>query len=532
MPRVPVYNDTTVRPQALPDARVVAPRSDLPQVGHELSVAGSDLGEIAKREQELRDADRLFRTEAQMRDDYLKFETSLQDRRGQNAWGATADVEKWFNDNGQKYTDGLETDRQRRLFVPKLTELKQQSLERASSYEAQQRRVSLEESAKASIQSATNLAAASWNSPDAIASAKRDITQRIAVQAGFNGWTPERRAAEETANLTNLHKQVLQAMVDKDPQAAAKYFADNKGEIAGADQAEIGRLVEDGGIRERSQKESDAILAQSSNEAEALAVARKFEGKLRDAVVERVKAGFADAHAAAEADQRKTADMAWDYFGRFNHVSDIPTSVLDKLDGRTLHTMQVQERQEKVQTNWETYSQLFEQAKNDLASFKKVDLRGYQGDLAPAQLKQLIELQKAPLASPDIAQLSQQLSVAHNLLKLKKPEDKGAFDSAVQTALADEQAAKGDKKLTYDERQKVIDRMMTQGEIKDGGWFGLWSPNRTFYQVAGTSDAENFVPFPKANQPQAPQPQTSTDYDKLPSGTVYIAPDGSLRVKK
>lgn len=503
-PRIPLYNDTQVRPEAVSGATVQAPRNDLAQVGNDLAAAGGDLGQIAKREQELRDADRLFRTEAQMQDDYLKYETSLQSRRGQNAWGITSDVETWFNDNGKKYSEGLESDRQRALFTPKLQGLKTQSLGRAATYEQNERHKSLEESAAASIQSSTNLAAAAWDDPQAIDSAKKDIIQRIGVQAGFNGWTPERRAAEESAHLTNLHKQVLQTMADKDPDQATKYFAANKGEIAGADQEEIGAVVEAGGLRVKSQQASDSLLAQGKSETETLAAARQqYGGKMRDEVTARVKQGFADQHAAAAADERKTADVAWDYFGRFGSTDSIPIAVLEQLDGRTLDAMKTKERSDKISTNWTTYSTLFDQAKNDLTTFKKVDLRGYQSELAPAQLKQLIELQKTPVLSPDIATLSQQFTTAHGLLNLKKPEARAQFDSAAQTALADAQAVKGDKKLTYDERQGVIDKMMMQGEVTGGGLFGLYSPNRRFYEVAGSGDREDFVPFvPDTERPK------------------------------
>ena len=131
-PRIPLYNDTQVRPDAMPGVTVQAPRSELPAIGNALTAAGDSLGQIAKQEQDIRDADRLFRTEAQMRDDYLKYETALQTRRGQNAWGVTTDTEKWFSENGKKYTDGLENQRQQRLFAPKLEDLKVQSLGRAA----------------------------------------------------------------------------------------------------------------------------------------------------------------------------------------------------------------------------------------------------------------------------------------------------------------------------------------------------------------------------------------------------------------
>jgi hypothetical protein len=48
------------------------------------------------------------------------------------------------------------------------------------------------------------------------------------------------------------------------------------------------------------------------------------------------------------------------------------------------------------------------------------------------------------------------------------------------------------KKFNADERQKVIDRMLIKGEVDTGG---LYSPNKTFYEVVGTPDEAKFVPF-------------------------------------
>lgn len=493
MPRVPF--NPTVDVNALPGVRSVAAQNNLPQIGGAIMGAGASLGDIAKREQELRNADRIMRAEASMRDDYLKFETSLQDRKGTNAWGVTNDVSKWFDDNGKNYLKGLENDAQRALFEPQLIRLREQGTSSAARFEASERRASLEETAKASIVTATNLAAASWDNPDALAGAKSDIVKRVGLQAGFNGWTPERRVVEESAALTNLHKQVIQAMADKDPKGAREYFAANKSEIAGSDQKEIENVVRLGGLKVMSQQASDALVAKGMTEAETLKEARaNYEGEERDAVVTRVQQRFAEGREQATVREKEVADVAWDYFGRTGHIDDIPSSVLNELDGKTLQSLKSAARQEKVSTNWDTYYTLKEQALNDPAGFKKNDLRKYQDELGAGPLKSLMDLQTKATITPDVATLTQQLSTSHALLKLTKPADKGAFDFAVQTALDDAQTAKGDKKLTYDERQQVIDRMMMSGEVTGGGLFGLIDPDRRYYQVAGTKDAQKFVP--------------------------------------
>lgn len=518
MPRVPRYNEQQVGLQPVPGVRVDAPRSDLPQLGAGIAQAGASVGNIAKREQDRRDADRLFRTEAQMNDEYRKFETSLQDRRGQNAWGVTSDVEKWFTDNGDRYLSDLENQNQRDLFGRKLTELRQRSMESATRFEAQERRVSLEESARASIETATNLAAASWNNPDAVSAAKRDVLQRVQVQAGLNGWTPERRTAEEAQALTNLHLQVIQAMADKDPDAARKYFTANREEIAGADRDSVEKVVDAGELRLKSQRASDALVDGGLSESDALRQAReKYEGELRDAVVERVKRRYADAEAAKTARERQVADVAWDFFAR-GGVDAIPVSVLNELDGRTLNAMKTAQRQERIETNWETYYNL---RRGGLAG---VDLRQYSGELAPAQLKELMDDQTKP--SPNVVTDESMLRVAFNQLDITKAEDKGRLEGAFNAAKRVAQEAKGNTALTDDEKQAVLDKLLIQGEVTGGGLFGMWDPDRRRYEVVGTPEEAKFRPAgaPRVAMPALEVPPAPSGVD--PETWKYMTPEG------
>lgn len=528
--------EVELRPIA--DARYVAPQSTLPQVGAALSQAGGVIGDVAKREQELRDADRLFRAEASLRNDYLKFETGLRDRRGQNAWGVTDDVESWFEQNQKTYTDELDTDNQRRLFGRTLEDLRLRSVDSAAAYEQGERRVSLEESARASIASAINMAAASHDNDEAISAAKTDVLDRVQIQSQFNGWTPERRAAEEALQLTTLHRQVLEAMVDTDPERARAYFAANKSEIAGADREKVGELVRVGGLRALAQRESDKLLAQNLSETETLKRVRDgFEGQERDEIEARVKTRFADVEAARAKRERDVADEAWGIFAREHTVASLPVALLDELDGKTLQAMQVQERQDvnSATTKWDTYYDLRQRALDNPTAFATLDLRPYFHELAPSQRESLIDLQKDPRQVPAVATLTQQLAVAHGQLGLAKVEERGAFDGKVQQALSAAQNEKGEKPLTYDERQVVIDRMMVEGEVVGGGFFGLVDPDRRYYEVVGTPDERKFRggDAPQRPGPRADVPAVATDddYAALPTGSVFRAPDGTVRRK-
>ncbi|MFI9652842.1 transglycosylase SLT domain-containing protein [Guyparkeria halopsychrophila] len=49
-----------------------------------------------------------------------------------------------------------------------------------------------------------------------------------------------------------------------------------------------------------------------------------------------------------------------------------------------------------------------------------------------------------------------------------------------------------DKELPFEERQKIIDRLLLEGEVIGGGF--MHNPDKTYYEVVGTEDAEAFRP--------------------------------------
>lgn len=149
-----------------------------------------------------------------------------------------------------------------------------------------------------------------------------------------------------------------------------------------------------------------------------------------------------------------------------------------------------------VQTDWDTYANLRALAATDPAKFAKTDLRGYLTALGPAQREQLIDLQmKAinPLTTHEIATLDAQLGNAHDLLNLKPSdkERKGKFDTVVMTELSVAQKEKG-KPLTYEERQKVIDRNLLTTDA-GAGWF---SRGKRVYETVGTAEGLTAKPVP------------------------------------
>jgi hypothetical protein len=501
MPQVPNYDNFQATQAPLPDVRAadVQPGNSALQLGQTLNRVGAETTDAAIRLQERANADAVFKAEADLKDQYLQFEQGVRQRRGTQAWGVTNDASQWWEKNTKAITDNLQNDRQRQIFAHSATALRQSSLTSISSYENEQQHASVEDSAKASITGSINIAAANPTDPNILAQSKSDILKRVQVIAQVNGWSPERYTVEQGNAVTDLHKQVIQSQIDTRPDLARAYFDQNKDQINGADRDTIDKQIRVGTIRQIGQQASDTIIGQGLSESDSLAKARaKYTGEQQDEVVRRLKERFADIDMERERGQAQAADKAWQIWSQNRSISDVPTSVLNSMDGKMRVALEQEDAAHAsgadIKTDWSTFYDLRQSASLTPQQFAKTDIRQFFPKLNPAQREQLIDAQnqiKSNTAN-DVQTLDGQLGRAHELLgwSASDAQKKGQFDSAALTAIDAAQKANGGKKLTFDERQKVVDRMMVTGSYPGGNWFSKDS----FYQVAGTEKAAQFAP--------------------------------------
>lgn len=498
MPTIPVNPRVRLRPvdtTPLEAARPGATGMLVAEGVHQLSEVAS---QALLAEQDLRNADALLRATAAIQDEYRQFETSLRERRGQKAWGVTNDVAQWWKKAAERHSEALENDEQRRHFAAQVAQYQRSSLDTASRYESEQRHDSLEQSARATIKASTGFAAANHVSGAAIQGAKKDVLAAIQLQAELNGWTPEMRAQAESDALTNFHQQIIQAKLDSDPQGAAAYYEANQGEIAGDLRAETHRLVQAGTVREQAQLAVDTLSLLPLSEA--LAKARKdYSGELEDEITRRLKEQAGEVDAIRERNQRRAADAAWDVFARTGRISDVPVALLEGLAGRDRLALENAAREKlegkKPATDWETYYALQVMATDKPEQFAGLDIRHYFPQLAEAERKHFIDLQQKiadPGARKDLRTLEQQLGNVHNLMGWGDGdrEKKGQFDRAAQDALEAE-ARRINRNLSMEERQKVIDGLLIEGNLPRSWWL---DKGARFYEVRGTPDAARFVP--------------------------------------
>lgn len=511
MPRVPTYDEPQVSLRPVAGTRVAPVETGNPllQAGQALERASDPIAKQAAFLQDQQNADRVFQAEGKLKTDLLQFENGLRDRRGQNAWGSTDEANQWWDNASKQYVEGLENDTQRRIFGNTLQQLRQSSIATVSRFEGEQRKIAQDESARSSILGSINLAASHHRDPVAVASAKDDVLNRAAVLSRLNGWSAEVRAAQETQFLTNFHKQIIQAKLDVDPEGAKAYFDANRAEIAGADHAEIEKVVGESERRTKAQTVADAIMAQGLSRSAALAEVRsKHAGQDEDEIITRVQQRYAEQDAAKAAAERDAANAAWAIYARTGKISEIPTELLNRVDGRTLIAMKSDQRAalsgSQIPTDWNRFYELKQMASTDPAAFAQLDLRQDFGRLAPEERRSLMTMQenvRKPDTARDVATLEQQLNKTHDVLgwKSSDAEKRGQFDASVYRELDSESKQLG-RKLTYEERQKVIDRLLIEGEVASGKWWAPDSDHR-FYEVTDTDEAADFVPsIPKTER--------------------------------
>lgn len=477
-----------------------------------LNVASQVEFAAAARAQEKEDADVTFRAEAGLKDGLAKVLRAEQDKQGIDAWGSSERVSQWFGEAEKQYAEGLTSDAQRRVFSRTFANLRLQAIDSASRHEVAQRNKSLTESTEATIAGSINFAAANYTNPQAIDTAKDDITRRGKALGALRGWTAEQHERFVADKISTMHLQVLENLVTANPSGANAYYQLNQGEIDGTKRNTVERVIKEGTLRTRIQGIVDEVTATGATEAQGIERIRKeFSGDEEDRAVTALKMRFKEASDARERAQRDAADAAYNIFARTGRLDAIPPALLEKLDGKVLIALRKDAKHlsegSAAKTDPNLYYELRDLAARDPDKFRNLDLRQFFPRLGKGDRETMIDLQmnlEKPEKQRDLRTLSQQLDGAYRSMGWKGSdgEKKGVFEQRVLEALRTEQMRNGNKPLNDEQRQKIIDKMMLQGEVLSGRWY-MNDPNKRFYEVAGTADVARFSPFvPKAERDQ------------------------------
>lgn len=516
MPTVPTYDNNVQQTRALPNAQqssIASPElfAGMTQAGNMNKVAQglNNFGAIIQKREEELDTATALNAEVATREAYMQFQTEARTRRGLAADGLAKDAEKWWDDQARLVTEKM-TPNQQRLFKNRMQGTRLSTLDSLSQYQDAQVRAAKQEGALASIDSSIKLALDDPNNAGLASEAMRTIQITVSKLAAENGDTPEKAQMDMLKYTSQYHSGMLQNMIDGNPERAREYMNKYGAQMLPAARGQFDKSLE---VAERNVKvfgEVSTAMGSAKTETEALSMVREKFANDADGMklaVNEVKTRFKEQEDAQQQAQKQAFDRSWTIAveqGKGRRGVDAQTwsmltpqqrdSIDDELYQRNERVRVANDRAEtkleKQNTDaaWENYYAIRQQARDNPQAFMNRDLRMDFKSIPKEKREELIDLQaKRPDELKDVTTLDGQISLTVGALGIEKPE-KYKFESVVRDAVLAEQKKQG-KPLGEEARQKIIDRMVIEGEVP--GFFD--DKEGRLYQVLGTKDEEEFI---------------------------------------
>lgn len=491
MPRVPTYDNFQAAPNTLPQTRMTLPEmpdvagQQAQQMGQGLRSLGGEVGRIALDMAQQANQVRIDDGVTQ----YVKASTDLEIEalqiKGRNAL-ERPDGKSLPDEYGEKAKNlaenieaGLGNQVQREAFRQRVGQLQGQFHRKLALHMVNAQKDYAREQRQATLDTAVYRGGVLWGDADAVQQSTDAIRVTVDQQLKDDGLDsdPKIREARMVEAMTPLHAAVLHGMVDGNRiDLARDYYAKNSATMSLQARANAMKVMEAGDFEKRTQDQADTLYSKhKGNISAALTDARtNLSGKEEDAVVTRLKNYDAERVALRERGQKDAADQAWRIYAQSGGMGKIPPSVLAAMDGRDLEALRRTARAEsearEVKTDPNIYYALTLAATQD-PSFKNEDLRRYFDRLSPTDRKHFIDLQAKTAKPEDIDQVATAQQQVNAVIKSLHFEDEqaGIFTMQANKALFAAQQEKG-RALNQEERQKVLDRLVLQGETRGVLW--------------------------------------------------------------
>jgi hypothetical protein len=329
----------------------------------------------------------------------------------------------------------------------------------------------------------------------------------------------------------SIHGQAVQAAIDGQNLDTARDYLQRYGnEMTPETYQKAKKALEIGTSDAKEQGIADKIWADSGNNiAAALEKARTtLSGKEEDAVVQRLKIFDTEKNTIIQRAQGEAKDKAWRVYSETGDFKKVPATVLAGMDGADLASLQRTAKADleartkgvEVKTDSNVYYQLTQEAirNPDFKDPTKFDLRRYFDKLSPGDRNHFINLQRTigtKNEAPEAVTTQQQISATIKQLGLKD-EKAGMFTSQANQALFAAQVQNGGK-LDQNQRQKIIDGLVIQGEVLTGSWFRP-DPNMYRFEARARGEEGKFKPeFTDAQRARAREVIINNTRNKNPT---------------
>ena len=455
MPVVPTY-EPRVREQALEGGF-----QRTPDVGRDLMQAGEAMMRVADVADriDLRDAQaKAFDAEAKITSEWLSWDSQArQQYRGQNVDQYAAAAEEWWAKVRDTYGKELDP-RARALVNESLARKRLQAINSVAAFVNAEKERFADEAYAADVATTIQFGVTSGD----VASAAQQIREKAAILGARKGWTTEQVQAEVLKNLSAMHLAQITKLAESNAEAAQAYYDANKAEVNFAHQARIEQVLK----AEADNQFATQFAASVANKplGDQLAEAAKItDPERREKTLIQIRNNHALVRQAEQERENAAADQAWQLFAQ---GKKIPEAILLQMSGR--ERVQLQEAQRaraerlaagrSVKTDVATYIDLRER----LAAGERVDLRAYMEKISPSDMEKLIDIQTAVKQDgmlSDEARINNAL-VGLGIDKKKDPESAMRLTTEIDRRVREASMAKGDKPLTPDEKQKIIDSVV------------------------------------------------------------------------
>lgn len=455
------------------------------------------LGEVGDRIQQRRDLDEAFRVETKVLSDYSEFEQNLRKtRRGAAAKDVVNDVDKWWSKLDETY--GADVSPQvKQLTMKSLARARAQALESTGRYQmAEEDRAQTESFTAVNGQEIQR--AITDGRPEVIAGAKGKIDAAVNVFGATRGWTPEQLAAEKQKWTNTLHVQAVTSLVDTNPEAAKKYFEDNRSEIDSGNHARMEKIINNA-VTDRAATENAAKWATMPFEQAISKASEITDPEERKKTIAAVKELQSEKNIANSLREKEASDKVWQMVASGVPLNRLPKATLEQMDGKErvqVNSYFEAERKRREaeakgaaeKTDPAVYGKVLDMIRADPRGTRPESFSGLsRSDIRSLQNHRDSLLGAKPGKEAEVATAEQQMGGYINTMGLKA-EQKGAFQKTAYDAFEAYRAANG-KEPNYEERQKILDRTSMQ-IVTDYGV--LWDTKKPFFEATPEQRA-NYV---------------------------------------
>lgn len=304
MPIIPRYGLTRVETAPLPAPRlsVDAPAEAFaPAAPPDISGATEIIRRMVEEEKERADRIALTRASSQLDEFQTELlyhpETGALNKRGRDALGIPEEVGDEWERRVAQITNELGSGRQRLLFGERVAQRADDLRRTVQRHVASESRAYDEQETKAFVANARGAAIADYRDAERI---QRSIAEQRAALIDFardNGLSNSAWLKEQLAEAaSDTHVGVINRMLaNGEDLLAASYHVEHRGEITGADAAQLEQNLQEGSVRGRSQRLADEIARKHDSFTAAREEASRIEDpKIRDATVERLRTEYND----------------------------------------------------------------------------------------------------------------------------------------------------------------------------------------------------------------------------------------------